>query len=81
MAPRMEMKRSHVCFITVGILSALALPGSVAAQARTVPPLELPVIHDFLSDGGFGKRHPDAPEEFEQFGQLVAMQAFSKPTP
>ena len=73
MVPRMVMKRSHVGFIVVVILSALALPGSVAAQARTVPPLELPVIHDFLSDGGFGKRHPDAPEELEQFGQLVGV--------
>jgi hypothetical protein len=35
--------------------------------------MQIPVIRDFLPAEGFGERHPDAPAELEQFGQLAGI--------
>lgn len=35
--------------------------------------LEIPVIREFLGGGRYGARHPAAPTQLEQFGQLVGL--------
>jgi hypothetical protein len=46
---------------------------NVLAQSRAEEVVEILAIREFLADGGFGQRHPAAPEELEQFGRLAGI--------
>ena len=62
------MRHGFFVFVTLTVL----LAGSVGAQDDAVDPAAIPAIKKFLA-GGFGKLHEKAPEEVEQFGQLVGL--------
>lgn len=58
-------------FSTIAVLVLAAAPAS--AQTPFGDPMEIPAIRDFLPASGFGERHPDAPVELEQLGQLAGI--------
>ncbi len=74
-AIRLAVARLAVAWLTaLGLvvgLSGAATPA--AAQTPFGDPMEIPVIRDFLPASGLGERHPDAPVELEQFGQLAGI--------
>ena len=62
--------------LTVAILASAGLasaPTSTSAQTPFGDPMAIPAIRDFLPADGFGERHPDAPAELEQWGQLAGI--------
>ncbi|MBT8335641.1 MAG: hypothetical protein KJO11_03490 [Gemmatimonadetes bacterium] len=44
-----------------------------AAQTPFGDPMAILAVRDFLPLDGFGERHPDAPAELDQFGQLAGI--------
>lgn len=65
--------RSKVCAAL--IVSGAVLLGARAAvpAEKDVDPLQIPAIASFVAGGDFGKRHPEAPAETEQFGRLAGL--------
>lgn len=74
MGYRIERSRVDAPMLAVVVVGVLALsPSTVFSQSRVEQVLQIPVIREFLADGGFGERHPTAPQELEQFGRLAGI--------
>ncbi len=66
------MKRWIVMIMLVTLSTVSAYAQGVSEEPYD-DPLDILAVRQFLGDGSFGQRHPDAPVELEQFGRLAGI--------
>lgn len=65
-------QRTMMVLLAAGAVLLPALPAAHSAEG-SADPLRIPAIAAFAPGGDFGKRHPKAPAEVDQFGRLAGV--------